>query len=124
MFDDGIGDSSLFFVLLGVIFVGVVTIAIVTPKDLKPAAQTVQLQTNSQIVEKPLEIPIEKPNPFPANYTFLLGDFNKDGVLDLWCIKRSNTGSGMTEVHVLNGKNFKEFLIHTETALHETPEVK
>ncbi len=55
------------------------------------------------------------------NWKFLLGDYNKNGTLDLYCIKKCNTGSNSTEVHILNGStNFQSFLLQAGTALHET----
>ncbi len=55
------------------------------------------------------------------NWKFLLGDYNQNGKLDLYCIKKCNTGSNSTEVHILNGEdNFQSFLLQTGTALHET----
>ena len=55
------------------------------------------------------------------NWDFLLGDINNNGTLDLYCIKKSNTGSNSTELHILNGNdNFQYFLLQTGTALQET----
>ncbi len=55
------------------------------------------------------------------NWEFLLGDYNNNGILDLYCIKKKNTGSNSTEVHILDGStNFKTFLLQTKTPLHET----
>ena len=55
------------------------------------------------------------------NFQFLLGDYNKNGTLDLYCIKKWNTGSNSTEVHILNGNdNFQSFLLNTGTKLEET----
>ncbi len=55
------------------------------------------------------------------NFQFLLGDYNNNGKLDLYCIKKSNTGTNSTEVHILNGNdNFQSYLLQTGTALHET----
>ena len=55
------------------------------------------------------------------NWQFCLGDYNRDGHLDLYCIAKRNTGSHSTEVHILSGKdNFQSFLLHTGTKLHET----
>lgn len=52
---------------------------------------------------------------------FLLGDYNKDGKLDIYVIVKANTGSNKTEVHILNGAdNFQTYLLHTATALHVT----
>ncbi len=54
-------------------------------------------------------------------WKFCLDDFNGDGYLDLFCIKKSNTGSGSTEVHILGGNNnYQNFIFQTATALHET----
>jgi len=51
---------------------------------------------------------------------FLVGDYNRDGIPDLYVIARLG-GSGTTEVHVLNGaNNFQTWLLHTATALHQT----
>ena len=55
------------------------------------------------------------------NWKFLLGDYNQNGTLDLYCIKKCNTGSNSTEVHILNGStNFQSYLLQTGTVLHET----
>lgn len=54
------------------------------------------------------------------SWMFRLGDYNRDGVLDLYSIGR-NGGSGRTEVHVLDGAtNFRSFLTNIATALHRT----
>ena len=37
------------------------------------------------------------------NFVFGLADYNRDCVPDLYCLKKTNTGTGMLEVHVLNG---------------------
>lgn len=51
------------------------------------------------------------------SWKFELGDYNKDGVLDLYAISKM-AGVNRTEVHVLNGAtNFNSFLLRTETAL-------
>ena len=55
------------------------------------------------------------------NFVFLVGDYNRNGKPDVFCIKKNGTGKGKTEVHILNGaNNYKNFLLQTETALHET----
>ena len=55
------------------------------------------------------------------NWEFLLGDYNNNGTLDLYCIKKNNTETNSTEVHILNGNdNFQYFLLQTGTALQET----
>lgn len=53
-------------------------------------------------------------------WEFLFGDYNKDGVKDLYAINRVG-GSNTTEVHILNGANgYQSFLAHITTALHQT----
>lgn len=53
-----------------------------------------------------------------ANFAFAVGDFNRDGIVDLYCVKRSNTGSGKLEVHILNGaSNYQNFLLQTPTPI-------
>ncbi len=48
-----------------------------------------------------------------------LADYNRDGVLDLVYIKKFNTDSSKTEVHVLNGVgNFQTFLLHVASVQH------
>lgn len=55
------------------------------------------------------------------NFTFRLADWNGDGIPDLWAIKKWNTGSGTTEVHIYSGSsNFTQPILQTSTALHET----
>ena len=56
-----------------------------------------------------------------ADFDYCLGDFNHDGFLDLFCIKKNNTDSNKTEVHILGGKNnFQKFIYQKETCLHQT----
>ncbi|MGH9837261.1 MAG: S8 family serine peptidase [Blastocatellia bacterium] len=55
-----------------------------------------------------------------GEWEFELGDYNRDGRLDLYAILRLG-GSGTTEVHVLNGADsFSTFLLHTATTLPQT----
>lgn len=51
---------------------------------------------------------------------FLVGDLNSDGHPDIWDIKTQATGSGHTEVHVLNGGRPSQFLLHAASALIPT----
>jgi hypothetical protein len=37
------------------------------------------------------------------DYEFHVGDYTGDGIADLICLKRRDTGSEMVEVHVLSG---------------------
>ena len=49
------------------------------------------------------------------NFEFLVGDYSHNGIPDVYCIKKNNTGKGYTEVHVLDGaNNYKNYLIQTE----------
>ena len=52
---------------------------------------------------------------------FETGDWNGDGVPDLFAVKQNDTGTASTEPHVLSGAaNFGQWLLQTGTALHET----
>jgi hypothetical protein len=52
---------------------------------------------------------------------WILGDFNRDGVLDLYGIKTKNTGSGQVEVHILNGAtDYKTWLLHAAIPIAAT----
>lgn len=42
-------------------------------------------------------------DPSVNTFDFLLGDYNNDGNIDFYAIKKTDTGSGKTEVHVLDG---------------------
>jgi FG-GAP-like repeat len=54
------------------------------------------------------------------DFDFALGDYNKDGNLDLWAVRKT---ASTTEIHILNGATlFSNFLLHTTTALHPTNE--
>lgn len=54
-------------------------------------------------------------------WAFGLGDCNRDGVLDLYAIRKSGTASGKTEVYVLDGaNNFQSYLLQIATVIHET----
>jgi GH25 family lysozyme M1 (1,4-beta-N-acetylmuramidase) len=56
-----------------------------------------------------------------GTYQFALGDYDRDGVADLYVIKRDNTGSDSTEVHILSGADgFQTWLLHTGSALGRT----
>ena len=54
-----------------------------------------------------------------GDWNFELGDFNRDGVNDIYAVRKN--GATATEVHVLNGATrFQSFLTQTSTALHRT----
>lgn len=53
-------------------------------------------------------------------WNFELGDWNRDGVLDLFCIYKTGA-SGRTEVHIVNGANgFQGYLLNRATVLYAT----
>jgi hypothetical protein len=53
-----------------------------------------------------------------GNGDFLLADFDRDGIPDLYFIKRRNTGTNFIEVHVLSGRSsYQQFTVHAGTAL-------
>jgi hypothetical protein len=57
------------------------------------------------------------PNVTAADYTFLMGHHDRDGVPDLYAIKRRG-GSGKTEVHVLDGvSGYRSWSGHAATPL-------
>jgi hypothetical protein len=54
-------------------------------------------------------------------WSFGMGRWGIGNKPDLFAIKRSNTGSKSTEVHVLSGDtNFQQFILQVGTGLHET----
>ena len=56
--------------------------------------------------------------PSAAFDEFRFADFNGDGVLDLFVVKKQNTSSGRTELHVVNGaNNLGSFLLQVATPL-------
>ena len=65
-----------------------------------------------------LILPIEETD---SSVIFRLGDYNGDGIDDLFCIKKKV--SGRTEVHVMDGsKNFSSFLLQKRLPIEETDE--
>jgi len=57
------------------------------------------------------------------SFNFGVADWNNDGWQDLFIIKKSNTGTGSTEVSILSGAtNFRDYLLQTGTPLHQTDE--
>ncbi len=49
---------------------------------------------------------------------FAMADYNRDGLLDLYAMLRTGTGSGSTEVHILDGASgYQRFLLHAATPL-------
>ncbi|GAA0268466.1 VCBS repeat-containing protein [Cryptosporangium japonicum] len=58
------------------------------------------------------------------NFDFGVADWDADGRGDLFAIKKSQTGTNSTEVHILSGaSNFQDWLVKTGTALHETDSI-
>jgi hypothetical protein len=54
-------------------------------------------------------------------YDFQVADWNRDGYQDLIIIKKYNTGTNSTEVHILSGASkFQDFILHTGTPQEET----
>jgi len=54
-------------------------------------------------------------------WAYELADYNFDGTLDIYAFKKTGTGSGMTELHVLNGaSNYRSFALQTPTTLGAT----
>ncbi|WP_211588918.1 FG-GAP repeat domain-containing protein, partial [Allorhizocola rhizosphaerae] len=56
-----------------------------------------------------------------ANWEFAFTDWDRDGRPDLAGIKKSSTGSGRTEVHILSGASgFQQFVFQAGTAIEQT----
>ncbi|KAH7371559.1 FG-GAP repeat domain-containing protein [Pyrenochaeta sp. MPI-SDFR-AT-0127] len=56
-----------------------------------------------------------------ATFDFTVGDWNADGRPDVVAVKKSNTGTGSTEIHVLSGaSSFQNFILQSGTALGPT----
>ncbi|HEX8538231.1 MAG TPA: SH3 domain-containing protein [Cystobacter sp.] len=56
-----------------------------------------------------------------GRWYFSVADYNADGRPDLYATNKEATGSGKTEIHVLNGADgFKTFLLHSASALGPT----
>ncbi len=60
-------------------------------------------------------------HPTADNFEFFLADATGTGQLDLFVIKKNQTGSGSTEVSVLSAESgYQSFLLQTGTPQHET----
>jgi hypothetical protein len=71
--------------------------------------QQIMLQTGTKLEET------------DNTWTFGMGKWGTGTKPDLFAIKKSNTGTNTTEVHVLCGdNNFQNFILQTNTGLHET----
>ena len=53
-----------------------------------------------------------------SNFEFCTGDYNQDGKPDLYAVKKKDTETKKTEVHILNGADkYKKFALQTGTCL-------
>ncbi|QGW29309.1 FG-GAP repeat domain-containing protein [Phnomibacter ginsenosidimutans] len=53
-----------------------------------------------------------------SDYVFFTADYDHDRISDLWVVKTRNTGSKMTELHILDGASkFQKFSLQTATSL-------
>ena len=53
-----------------------------------------------------------------SQYQFFTTDYNLDSHPDLYFVKMNDTGTGTTEVHILDGANqYQSFLLHTSSGL-------
>ncbi len=53
-----------------------------------------------------------------ADFDFVVGDYNGDGNPDLFCLRKTNTGTGSLEVHVLShASNYQQLILRTGTPL-------
>lgn len=87
------------------------------------AMNAAKLSKASKIFMKNNAPEVYQGNPFKhseayINYEFELGDYNGDGEVDLFAIKKQNTDTNYTEIHVLSGANeYKSSLLKTRTIL-------
>jgi hypothetical protein len=59
-----------------------------------------------------------------ANFVVAAADYDNDGTPDLYCLKRTNTGTGDLEVHILRGSaNFQSFLLQKPTPIPQAKAV-
>jgi murein DD-endopeptidase MepM/ murein hydrolase activator NlpD len=59
----------------------------------------------------------------PGRWSFLLGDYNRDGKPDLYAIDRHDPNGNRTSVHILNGADgFQSYLQQVRTRMHVTDE--
>lgn len=55
------------------------------------------------------------------NYEFQMGDYDRDGIDDLYIIKKK--ASGASEIHILSGRdNYRTFILHKRLPIEETDE--
>lgn len=53
-----------------------------------------------------------------ANFHWAIGDYNQDGIPDLYGIKVAQTGTGTVEVHILDrATGYQTFVLQTGTAI-------
>ena len=53
-----------------------------------------------------------------GNFVFAIGDYTGTGRPDLFCVKKTDTGTGSIEVDVLSGaSNYQQFILRTGTPL-------
>lgn len=70
--------------------------------------------------EQPIALPLAASSGSTNNWEYEVGDFNRDGTLDLYAIAKVGS-SGRTEVHVISGVgDYSTFLTHLATGLGTT----
>jgi len=68
-----------------------------------------------------LQLPTALSETTASQWQFSFGDYNHDGVPDLIGVLMNGTGSGKTEVHILDGAtNYSTFLLHGVSGLDPT----
>jgi hypothetical protein len=84
--------------------------------------QTETFTVGDDVVEPPVDPPVDPPTQ-TSNWDFVRRDFNLDSATDIVAIKKSGTGTGKTEVHIMDrATNYQSWLLQTGTILHETDE--
>lgn len=108
-----IGQLSVFVTLL-LLFIG--TDSVVS------GAKILATGNRSPFLEYALDKLPPLDNSIRNNWKFLPGDYNQDGIVDMYCIKQQ--GGSTTEVHILNGAdNYSSFLLNAASALEKTTSV-
>jgi hypothetical protein len=80
-------------------------------------AQTTTQAFSNSILKTPIALPL-----LPIqNFEFIMADIDRDGRPDLVAIKRQQTGTRRTEIHVLSAASrYRAFIVQTGTGLPET----
>ncbi|WP_242058452.1 DUF4347 domain-containing protein [Microcoleus sp. FACHB-SPT15] len=89
-----------------------------SPLNISGTATVTFDQTNPDPIDPD---PIDPGSTQTSTWDFVTRDFNLDNTTDVVAIKKSDTGSGMTEVHIMDRtNNYQSWALQTATVLHQT----